>query len=207
MSQWSLHPATPILAWLMLALLLAKLSPEAVLLATASLVFLSIVMRSRQAIRLLLRARWIMVAIMAVYAYATPGRALWPALGMLSPTFEGVFDGGVQVLRLAGPLIALSLLLAHMPQARMIAGLYALARPASLLGVSRERLVIRLALTLQYAEINLQQPGRTWGQVFQGMSATDAEGGGRVSLDSPAFGWRDGALLVFFLMLCGWGGR
>jgi hypothetical protein len=49
-------------------------------------------------------------------------------------------------------LAALSILLSRLSQQQLMAGLYVAALPLKLLTVSRERLVVRIALTLSYAE-------------------------------------------------------
>lgn len=89
---------------------------------------------------------------------------MWPLLGNLSPIFEGMQNGLLQLSRLVTVLASLSILLALLSQAQLIEGLFVLIRPLELAGISRKELSVRLSLTLSYAErliqnnvINLQQ--------------------------------------------------
>ncbi len=101
---------------------------------------------------LLRRTRWILIALLLVYAFTTPGEPWFAQLGALSPSHEGVEDGLMQLLRLVTVLAGLAILLTQLATAQLISGLYSLAYPLHCLGVPRERIVVRLALTLRYAE-------------------------------------------------------
>ncbi|MDQ1315688.1 MAG: hypothetical protein QG662_1797 [Pseudomonadota bacterium] len=102
--------------------------------------------------RLLRRTRWLMAVLLLSYAYALPGAALWPELGWASPGIEGLQQGALRAGRLALMLAGLAALLARTPRSRLIYGLYALVRPLTWLGFDRRAFVVRLGLTLDYAE-------------------------------------------------------
>ena len=53
-------------------------------------------------------------------------------------------------------------LLELLPQTQLISGLYSLAYPLRWLGLSRERIAVRLALTLEYAESAMRDTASDW---------------------------------------------
>ena len=105
-----------------------------------------------QLFRLLRRTRWLMAVLLLAYAYTLPGMPLWPALQWASPSTEGLQQGALRVARLVLLLAGLALLLATTPRPRLIYGLYALAKPLTLLGFDRNAFAVRLGLTLDYVE-------------------------------------------------------
>ncbi len=64
--------------------------------------------------------------------------------------------------RLAFMLAGLSLLLRLLPQPQLICGLYTLGYPLRYAGLSRERVAVRLALTLHYAESAMLDTAANW---------------------------------------------
>jgi energy-coupling factor transport system permease protein len=145
------HPAVQILVWIMLALLVQRLQDTALLALCAILVGLALRLCAAQFLSLLRRTRWIVISLLLIYAYTTPGDALFEL--PLAPTVEGLQEGGLQMMRLMAALAGLAILLDRLHRQQLIAGLYILFAPLQYLGLSRERLAVRLALTLHYAEV------------------------------------------------------
>lgn len=146
-----LHPATQILSWCVLVAAMQFLS-SLQLLVIAGLMLLSAFLLSRhKLVHLVRRTRWIMFTLWLIYAYSTPGDTLFDS--MFSPSLEGLQEGGLQLMRLLAALAGLAILLDRLHRQQLIAGLYSLLLPMKLLGLSRERLAVRLALTLHYAEV------------------------------------------------------
>jgi energy-coupling factor transport system permease protein len=116
----------------------------------------------KQLLSLLRRTRWILFSLLLIYAYTTPGAALWAMQGVVSPTREGLLDGLLQLGRLVSVLSGLAILLELLPQTQLISGLYSLAHPLRWLGLSRERVAVRLALTLEYAESAMRDTASDW---------------------------------------------
>jgi energy-coupling factor transport system permease protein len=156
------HPAVQILVWMLLALLAQRLQPLALLVLTAVLFGLALRLCRKQLLSLLRRTRWILFSLLLIYAYTTPGTALWALLGVVSPTREGLLDGLLQLGRLVSVLSGLAILLELLPQTQLISGLYSLAYPLRWLGLSRERIAVRLALTLEYAESAMRDTASDW---------------------------------------------
>jgi energy-coupling factor transport system permease protein len=192
-----LHPVTFILIWIAFALALPMLKLAAMLVCMAILLMVIIWLRAKEFLVLLRRTRWIMFTLFMVYAYTTPGETGWSMLGMFSPTQEGVFDGLMQIGRLVCALAALSILLAALPQSRFIAGLYTLVYPLRWFGVSRERMAVRLALTLEFAETAMRETADDWKSSIEHVFSTPHARPSPIELYVQPFGWRDGMLLVF----------
>jgi energy-coupling factor transport system permease protein len=156
------HPAVQILVWMLLALLAQRLQSLALLVLTVVLFGLALRLCRKQLLSLLRRTRWILFSLLLIYAYTTPGVALWAVLGVVSPTREGLLDGLLQLGRLVSVLSGLAILLELLPQTQLISGLYSLAYPLRWLGLSRERIAVRLALTLEYAESAMRDTASDW---------------------------------------------
>jgi energy-coupling factor transporter transmembrane protein EcfT len=149
---WMPHPAVQILLWLCLALLAQNLHGAALLLLGGGMVALALALDATRLFTLLRRSRWIFLSLLLIYAYAMPDDPWFAQLGAFSPGRAGVLDGLVQMGRLIIMLSGLSVVLTLLTTAQLIAGLYSLLYPLRYLGVSRERIAVRLALTLRYAE-------------------------------------------------------
>lgn len=152
-----LHPATQILIWCVLVAAMQFLPPVRLLVAGGLVLLSAFVLSHHKLVQLLRRTRWIMFTLWLIYAYSTPGQPLSESLGLLSPGLEGLQEGGLQLMRLLVALAGLAILLDRLHRQQLIAGLYSLFAPLKWLGLSRERLAVRLALTLHYAELAMMR--------------------------------------------------
>lgn len=193
---WRPHPAVLLLLWACVTVAMQALRAPALLLASGLLAVLALLFCAARFRVLLRRTRWIMFSLLLIYGYATPGAALWAPAGTFSPTLEGLFDGLLQLCRLLAALAGLSLVLSMLTQQQLIGGLYTLAYPLRYVGVSRERIAVRLALTLHYAETAMLETARDWrvsmARMLQPAAAVQQE----VELQALPFTLRDGLLLV-----------
>jgi hypothetical protein len=166
------------------------------LLVVAGFVFLgALLVSTRKFMQLLRRTRWIMLSLLLVYAYTTPGQPVLGMLGIFSPSREGLGDGVLQLTRLMVVLAGLAILLERLHRQQLIGGLYSLLAPLQLLGLSRERVAIRLALTLHYAEVAMVRESRTWRDNLRSLFEPHEEGAGQMELTLYRFGIRDWLLL------------
>lgn len=195
------HPAVQIIIWVLLALLAQRLPPLALLMLATALSALALKMCAPQLLRLLRRTRWILLSLLLVYAYTTPGAALWTQLGVFSPTHEGLLDGMLQLGRLLSMLSGLAILLELLPQNQLISGLYVLAYPLRWFGLSRERIAVRLALTLEYAETAMGDTARDWRTTISTALQPSAMDARHIELRLQVFGWIDAMLLVVSLVV------
>lgn len=189
-----LHPATRILLWCgwAAAVELAAL-PHLLLLAVASATAFVFPALRTEAVRLLRRTRWLFVVLFLAYAWALPGAGLWPGLGALSPTVEGLQYGALRVARLALMLLGLAVLLALTSRSQMIYGLYFLSWPLARLGFDRRAFAVRMGLTLEYVE---RAPrGTRWLEALRNPQP-DAAGPEAYTLQAEPWQWRDSVVIL-----------
>jgi energy-coupling factor transporter transmembrane protein EcfT len=103
-------------------------------------------------VRLIRRVRVLLLAIFFLFAWFTPGEALVGAYPVLSPTREGLVLALLHAGRLLVVVCWVALLLERLPPDRLVSGLYALCRPGAVLGLSAQRLALRLLLVLRYVD-------------------------------------------------------
>jgi energy-coupling factor transport system permease protein len=198
------HPVSQITIWICLAIAVQTLQSVALPLLALALSLIAFKAHSKRLLTLLRRTRWIIISILFVYAFMTPGVGLWDLPYIPSPTQEGLLDGLMQLSRLVFVLAGLSVLLTSLSQERMISGIYSLSYPVRLFGLSRERIAVRLALTLNYAEKAMQETATDWRSgIEHSLEPTkDYQVGFELPMQLPT--WIDGLLfLVIGLMLFG----
>lgn len=189
------HPAVLILFWACITLAMQLLQTTALMLAGLPLLIATYAVSAAHLLTLLRRTRWIMLSLLLIYAYATPGEAAWTALAQFSPTHEGLADGALQLCRLFLALAALSILLGLLPLQQLIGGLYTLGYPMRYAGLSRERIAVRLALTLHYAESSMLDAATDWrGSIQQALAAGKERG--CIELQTSPLTQSDAMLLV-----------
>lgn len=142
------HPASLLLSWAGYALALQWchwmwLVP--LLFITSSLAFWLATYRSWQ---LLWRTRWLLLSLLLLFLFATPGEYLPGLLGKMGITLEGLAQGGEQIARLLILLLSLALLHEHLGNQGLMTGLYWLLQPFAW----RDVTVVRLMLVLEYVE-------------------------------------------------------
>jgi energy-coupling factor transport system permease protein len=161
-----------------------------------ALTFIAYTAHSKRLITLLRRTRWIIISLLVVYAFMTPGEALWTFQYIPGPTKEGLLDGLMQLSRLVCILAGLSILLTSLSQERLISGLYTLSYPLRFFGVSRERIAVRLALTLHYAERAMQETAKDWRSGIERSLEPVNENLSGFELPMQMLTWIDGLLVM-----------
>lgn len=174
--------------------------PQLSLLAVAAATAFLFAPARIQLLRLLRRTRWLLAVLLLTYAYALPGATLWPALGWASPSAEGLQQGALRAGRLVLLLAGLAVLLATTPRARLIYGLYALARPLTWFGFDRRAFAVRLGLTLDYVE-HATRPVR-WLDALRAPLPDEAAPTG-YRLQTERWQSRDSAVILAGLLLVG----
>jgi energy-coupling factor transport system permease protein len=196
MLRYMPNPAVQILIWVILTIALQLVKP-ALLLVLGLLLLAAALADSAARLRMLLhRTRWIMLSLLLIYAYATPGDALFAQLGSLSPVREGLLEGLQQLGRLLCALAALAILLSRLDQRQLIGGLYTLAYPLRYMGLSRERIAVRLALTLHYAEFAILETASDWRISIEHLLAPTEVRHDSIELQVVPLTPRDGLLLL-----------
>jgi len=99
-------------------------------------------------LQMILRLRWLFLAILLVYGWWTPGANLFPVMGSWSPTSEGVYTGLLRVLSLVLIVAAVHLLLQVTSRRELLPAIMQLIRPVTT-EAARARLAVRILLTLE----------------------------------------------------------
>jgi energy-coupling factor transport system permease protein len=216
-----MHPSVRVLALLMFAVMVYGLQRHALVIALALMLVILLRMdlianqikktgavsfaAFTEFLRLLKRVRYILLFLLIVYAYNTPGEYVAGWYFSTAPSYEGVHAGVEQMLRLAAILAGLALLLATTGREQLIAGLYWLARPFRFAGLDPERFAVRLWLTLYYVEHGMKS--RQHNSIHQLMKleeVLDVDYGApeQIEIMKPAMHYRDG-MVLFCLVLLG----
>lgn len=106
----------------------------------------------QRSLRLVRRARFLLIVLVVLFAFFTPGEALVSALGQAGPTREGLMLAASHGVRLLSVLILVALLLETTDERTLVSGLMSLAAPLGVLGFPVERLALRMLLVMAYVE-------------------------------------------------------
>ncbi len=188
-----MHSGLILLLWLAAVASIQLLPPAALAPSVALCVALAATLARTRAIRLLRRVRVLLLAIVVLFAWFTPGEALladWPRLG---PSREGSVLAALHAGRLIAVVCAVALLLERLPLTRLVSGLHTLSRPLGLVGVASERLALRLLLVLRYVEASPRGtgPGHWKHWLEDEVEPVEVQS---IELERERFGWIDAAL-------------
>lgn len=189
------HPATLLALWIAVAVVvqLATLRWLAGALLLAAPLFLF--NTGTRALTLIRRARWLLLSIILLFAFGTPGQRLDGVAGDIGLTWDGLQLGAEQVLRLLLLLASLAWLHDRLGSQGLVAGIHGLLGPVADWRGLRERLVVRLMLVLESVDAQADLSWRDW------LSEPAVEPDGVLSLVSPPFGWPDRLLLAALILL------
>ena len=116
----------------------------------------------RRSMRLLRRVRFIVIAIVILFAGFTPGEALivdWP---QLSPSREGIGLAYEHAARVLTVVLLVSLLLERLPPQRLVGAIHALMRPFGAVGFPADRVAVRTLLVLRFVEAENPPRWQEW---------------------------------------------
>jgi energy-coupling factor transport system permease protein len=99
-------------------------------------------------LQMVLRLRWLLLAIVLVYGWWTPGTSLLPAFGSWSPTTAGMVAGFLRILSLVLIVAAVHLLLQLTGRSELLPAIMQLIRPVTT-RTARERLAVRILLSIE----------------------------------------------------------
>ncbi|MDR3300687.1 MAG: energy-coupling factor transporter transmembrane protein EcfT [Candidatus Accumulibacter sp.] len=199
MNKTSLHPATCLLGWLSLLVAVQCLSGTTLLIACL-IVPLCGKRVTRRGVRLIWRARWLLVSLLIVFAWGVTGEPLWDS-GM-APTFAGIDEALKHFGRLFLVLVVVAAFLEFMPLPDLLAATHTLLTPFRRLGMDADRGMVRLILALRCVE-NLPRP-RDWRSLLEIPENTSGEE--MIEIDCQPLRRIDGCLIAGglggLLLLC-----
>jgi len=147
------HPVFRVICFVILSLFLALGDLAQLAVATVAVVLIYATTTHCEIsgfMQMLRRMRWFLLSIVFIYAWLTPGMPLFGEAfdADFQPSVEGLWQGGQRLLALILIVAAVHWLLLVTPREQLVAALYWLGAPLKVLGLSRERFAVRLALTL-----------------------------------------------------------
>lgn len=199
-----MHPTIRILYLLALAAAVYIATPLALVALLVALGLLMLYCRAENFLKLLRRMRWLLLFLLVIYAFNTPGEYVrqWPF--EFAPTYEGLLAGLLQVLRIVIMLAGVSLLLKTTNRNDLMAGFFLLLYPLKWIRLHPERLAVRLWLTLHYVET--VPPAKSISGFLDSLDKlqNDLDDGvapAEVRLELPAMHWPDALALLLLAFL------
>ena len=158
-----LHPSIVVLLWSGLLAATQGAHGRGALVSAVLILSLAAWRARERLVLLLRRTRYLMLAIVLVFAWGTPGHLMWPQLDWASPTSEGLTLALTHANRLLCVLGLVALLLALMPLPKLVEALHGITWPLGWAGLDRTRAALRLTLVLDYtAAARHDQNWRSW---------------------------------------------
>ncbi|RJQ48377.1 MAG: hypothetical protein C4528_02645 [Gammaproteobacteria bacterium] len=102
----------------------------------------------RTGLTALKRLRWLLISLVLIHLAFTPGVPVFPGL-LNVPTLQGLEDGLLRAALLILLMLAAHLLMQSTARGALLAALLWFSAPLARLGFARERLALRVMLTLQ----------------------------------------------------------
>lgn len=152
MSSKLFHPAVPVTAGFVLILLLQRLEGPHLAVALGVCAGACLLLARRSWWRLVHRLRYMLLVLVVLFAWQTPGVLVWPRLGGLSPTFDGIRLAADHAARIVLVVSVVAFMLHGLSHAQWVQGVYGLFAPLRRLGFPADRFALRLQLVLQDAE-------------------------------------------------------
>lgn len=158
----NLSPAVWLAYWTLAVVSVQRLSGLAL---AGGLILVSIVALGAQQnalLKLLRRSRFLFLALFVLFAFFSPGTAVIADLPSISPTREGLSLAAIHLGRLACVIGLVAILLSRLPPSRLVSGMVTLMAPLRAVGLSPERLAVRLSLVLELAQMPAEGGWRAW---------------------------------------------
>lgn len=170
-----LHPATRIFLWVSLIIGQSYLLGFSLYVLAAFLFLFMLTPLGVFARRILWRSRFLLATLLIVYPWTTPGVYVFDFMGGGSPTYEGSRLAGQQLLHTGVVLVGLGWAQGGLSMNKRLESMLFWVMPLHYLGVPIERLVVRLALTLQLLEIAPQHTSWSgWRSAWQAVLTTQS---------------------------------
>lgn len=152
------HPASLLLTWLGFALVLQWLSLPWLMFLSLASVGLSLWSAFERSRNLFRRSRWLLLSLLVLFVFVTPGEFLPGVWGRLGLTYEGLRQAAEQLGRLLAMLSSLALLHQHLGTQGLLSGFHWLLAPFPW----RRATVVRLLLVLDFVEQKRRLGWREW---------------------------------------------
>ncbi len=190
-----MHPSVPLVLW-MIVVVLIQFVGYWVLAAIAMCAFITAPALLPSLAGYVKRARWLLCVLWIVLAFSTPGEPFRDVAW--APTYEGISEANIQVVRLLLTLICLAWLFSVLHGDRLLIGLSGVLMPLGFFGIKVSSLLVRLSLVLE----NLQAPSDhgSWRKMLS-QPTMACSSRTVISLTMPPWRIRDGAILLGFVLI------
>lgn len=142
----ALHPASVILLGLAFLLFASTRSAPVLITLAAGSVMAAFLIGRFHLLRILSRSRWLLLTMLVLFGWMTPGTVM-PYLP--GATQEGLLLAAENLARLLIAIATVAALLSVLQPAALVSGMRSLLAPLAGLGGFRDRLAVRLMLTLE----------------------------------------------------------
>lgn len=200
-----MHSGLILLLWFAGVASVQFLAPALLAWVAAACLLCALWLARTRALRLLRRVRVLMLAILVLFGWFTPGEVWFVEWHAVSPTREGLTLALLHAGRLLAVVCAVALLLERLPLERLVGGLYSLSRPFALIGLRADELALRLMLVLRFVEASPRGSGpmhwKDW--LREDAVVADLQ---PIQLTREHLGWMDGfvGLSVSLMLLLIW---
>jgi hypothetical protein len=169
-----MHPSITILLFLVGICIVNWLSPHPLIFAAIAIIIAAMTLAAKSFVKLLSRMMVFFLSVMLIYALLTPGQYIQfdGLMNQTLVTYEGVINGGLQVLRLVMILALMSIAFNQMQQKHFLYGLYIYLKLLNACQIQTGKFIARVYLTMQYAEYLLKNPKAMTFQLFNNADAT-----------------------------------
>lgn len=200
-----MHSGLLVFLWLACVASLQFLDVVPLSLALLGCGLLGAALAPARSLRLVRRVRFIVLAIVTLFAGFTPGEAVFVDFPRLSPSREGVLLAWEHAARVLLVVLLVAVLLERLPPTRLIGAIHALMRPFAAIGFPADRVAVRTLLVLRLVEA--EKPPR-WDQWISDDSNDLHEA---IEVRREPFGASDYAVMAALVLVAAlwvvWGAR
>lgn len=157
-----MHSGLQVFLWLVVVAGLQFLGVVPLSLALGVSIVLGALLAPQRSLRLVRRVRFIVLAIVILFAGFTPGEVLFVDWPRVSPTREGAWLAYEHASRVLVVVLLVSLLLERLPPQRLIGAIHALMRPFGVIGFPADRVAVRTLLVLRFVEAEKPPKWHEW---------------------------------------------
>lgn len=162
-ARFGFHPASLLITWIGLVLAVQVMRWPGLVWLGLMVGLVAIFCVPQRAGRLLRRVRYLLLVLLVLFAWFTPGELLISGFPG-SPSREGLVLAAVHGGRLILVVLLAAILLESLDASALACGIDLLCRPLGWTGVSPERLIVRFLLVFQYVE---NPPAGGWRALLQ----------------------------------------
>jgi energy-coupling factor transporter transmembrane protein EcfT len=200
------HPTLRILSLIFLAVAVQFMQLSLLVIVLGVLLAMALSRHAALLRKVMSRSRWLLLTLLLVYAFTTPGEYVQGWGATVAPTYEGLSQGLLQGARLILMLTGLVILLGTTSRPEVMAGIYLLLKPLRFMGISVDRFTARLWLTMHYVEEGRPPSKTSFWALFESVDASD----GHAAIDTVRFSLPpmtryDGIAVLALAILAIWG--